>query len=484
MVNTQIDFFLEKSVTHLNPLTNQYTDFMRTYVVLLAVFLFLTLVPPGMAALEVSVTPATASAPPEGIASYDLIITNTGDAIDNVSVTMSGPHLEWFQSGSFLLAPVPAKGIFAAKVILYPVGMLFGRFPYTVNVDSYLNSSSRASASFALDVAYNGNEDLLSVTAALRGDRIVLSFVAAAPRKAVLPITVKIRNAAKIVGEFSIQEEVENIKTFEKTITLQKSLPVGTYVVEASLSGSSDKKTASLVVEPFRKVVTEEATIKGSWYDEVIITVTNTGNVQEEKYVLNYPVPADRLTGFVTATEGCVMAGTEKTCSFALPPLAPGETARVVYRIEYWPSLAGFAAGGVLLALVAGFGVVASTRPRIIKKAVRRKGDITHVMLEVHSPRLREARAVMVRDFVSPMAEVQYREFESLKPVIRKTEAGTELIWKLGDMKAREQRILSYKVKPLVEGQLKMPRAYVKYSTADEKRYQLFSRGLTVFSNR
>ena len=64
--------------------------------------------------------------------------------------------------------------------------------------------------------------------------------------------------------------------------------------------------------------------------------------------------------------------------------------------------------------------------------------------------------------------------------MIRKTEEGTELIWKIGDMKAKEHRILSYKIKPLVGGQVKLPKAYMKYSTSDEKRYKLFSRQLTI----
>ena len=84
-----------------------------------------------------------------------------------------------------------------------------------------------------------------------------------------------------------------------------------------------------------------------------------------------------------------------------------------------------------------------------------------------------------MRDFVSPLAKVA-REFEHTKPIIKKSEAGTELIWKIGKMKPREVRVLSYKIKNLVEGNLKMPKAYVRFRDNNGNRVRIYSGHLTI----
>ncbi|MEM5812120.1 MAG: hypothetical protein QW286_00200 [Candidatus Aenigmatarchaeota archaeon] len=48
-------------------------------------------------------------------------------------------------------------------------------------------------------------------------------------------------------------------------------------------------------------------------------------------------------------------------------------------------------------------------------------------------------------------------------------------------MKPREERILQYKVKPLVHGHLKMPKAHLKFSSGkDEKKLRVFSNAITL----
>jgi hypothetical protein len=82
---------------------------------------------------------------------------------------------------------------------------------------------------------------------------------------------------------------------------------------------------------------------------------------------------------------------------------------------------------------------------------------------------------------VSPLAQVLHEEIESTKPVIRRLEQGTELIWKLGEMKPREERILQYKVRSLVHGSLKMPGAHLKFTAGKgEKKIKLSSNGITL----
>ena len=67
-----------------------------------------------------------------------------------------------------------------------------------------------------------------------------------------------------------------------------------------------------------------------------------------------------------------------------------------------------------------------------------------------------------------------------VKPMIRKSEAGTELIWKLGDIKPKETRIITYPVKALVQGSLKMPKAYIRFNKPNGRLKRIFSRPVVI----
>jgi len=121
------------------------------------------------------------------------------------------------------------------------------------------------------------------------------------------------------------------------------------------------------------------------------------------------------------------------------------------------------------------------TAPRIKKRHISSKGTTHTIALEIKNPFSRKnLRNVIIRDWVSPLAKVIHQEFDSLKPIIRRTEAGTELIWKLGDLIGKEERIITYKLQSFVEGQLKMPRAYLRYRDDSGKGSKVFSKGVVV----
>jgi rRNA processing protein Gar1 len=69
-----------------------------------------------------------------------------------------------------------------------------------------------------------------------------------------------------------------------------------------------------------------------------------------------------------------------------------------------------------------------------------------------------------VRDFVPAVATVVER-FDTLRPTLRKVTGGTELIWTLDSLRSGEERVLNYRIRPVVDiiGTLKLPVAYVKY---------------------
>ena len=89
---------------------------------------------------------------------------------------------------------------------------------------------------------------------------------------------------------------------------------------------------------------------------------------------------------------------------------------------------------------------------------------------------------MIVKDRITPLAKVD-EDFEGPKPVVLKSESGTELIWRLGSINPRSDSVLlTYKVNPIIEAKLKMPRAYLAYRNDDDKKFRVFSKPL-VFDN-
>ncbi|MFH1294712.1 MAG: hypothetical protein ABIH90_02105, partial [Candidatus Aenigmatarchaeota archaeon] len=155
-----------------------------------------------------------------------------------------------------------------------------------------------------------------------------------------------------------------------------------------------------------------------------------------------------------------------------------GEERRIIYTVEHWPNYAKYAAGLIILVLIGTYSAGEITKPRIKKKVVKRSNGTHTVILEIKNP-IKELDSVIIRDFVSPLARV-HKSFEHLKPVSKTSDAGTELIWKIGKMKPREERVLSYRMKPLVGGELKMPKAYLRFRNNKGERIRVFSKHLMI----
>ncbi len=213
-----------------------------------------------------------------------------------------------------------------------------------------------------------------------------------------------------------------------------------------------------------------------------MISITNDGNVVEKDYSFQQKTPLDPMTGMMTKPAGnCRDEEGVMVCNYIVGDIKPGTTARVSYMVSYWPAFNGYIMLTVIIIGLVLFSFLRVTTPRILKHHSKRGEDMHNIFIQVTNPFFHKLNDVVVRDWVSPLAQVLHEEIESTKPVMRRLEDGTELIWKLGEMKPREERILQYKVRSLVHGSLKMPGARLKFTTdRGEKRIKLASNGITL----
>jgi hypothetical protein len=221
-----------------------------------------------------------------------------------------------------------------------------------------------------------------------------------------------------------------------------------------------------------------EKLVANVMFGVVTVTYKNLGNIDEKDYATQETLPKTTITGFITTPRGCEEGLIDKTCTYVIPELRPGATAQVSYRVEYWPYYVQIAAVAIIIFIVAGFSFLRAAKPSIGKSSVMKSVNIHSVILEVKNPFLHHLKDVVIRDWVSPLANVIREEAGTLKPVLKRSGAGTELIWKLGEMRPKEVRYLSYKIKTLVEGNLKMPRAYARFRAPKSGRSKVYSKFL------
>lgn len=123
--------------------------------------------------------------------------------------------------------------------------------------------------------------------------------------------------------------------------------------------------------------------------------------------------------------------------------------------------------------------------PKIIKKH-RHRGPITKekeilVSLEVKNRTIHEVKEVLIRDIVLSIAKV-VEKFDTLKPMMRQTSVGTELRWKIDSLKPGEERLITYRIKPIVETaqSLDLPKAHARYMDRKKIKRIIASKSVLV----
>jgi len=421
--------------------------------------------------VQIEINPVKLQVRQNELAIFDFRIINNQDKKDSFLINFDGPHLEWKMPGH-LLTVVEANSFKESKIIFYPTEP--GSYSYRIFVTSFFNPGVEAEKTIYLEVAPQ-NIGIRSFDISLDG-KLNVDMTLISPEKTEATIELIIENMdGKVVKYFVYHESIDGVKKISKSLAVNDLL-AGNYVIK--LKAGDDIKEKSFYIEPVHNILEVTKRVPGPFYDEIIILVENQGNIVEYNYGHKEEVKADSFTGFVTRPKKCQTIGEKVVCEFLISELKPGEVKKIVYRIEYWPIYARYAAAILILTIIVLFSYPKVTRPKIKKMHIKKSKNVHRIIIEVKNP-FKEVKSVIIRDFVSPLAKVVH-EFDHVKPIIKKSEAGTELIWKIGRMKPKEVRVLSYKIKSLVEGNLKMPKAYIRFRDDKGRRIRVYSGHLII----
>jgi hypothetical protein len=414
--------------------------------------------------------------------SFLFTITNSRALSDRIGLEVSGEPVEWIESPPTNVFVQGQGGEADVSVNFFPSGESTGKFQYTVTVLPNRPSVETASDSETVTLNVIRPLDIEEFSVTKSGNELIMNILLNSKdsRDAEMSF-VMINSRGEFLRRFSLEATVDGPTLIVENVPLEEDMLAGDYDVIVSLAGTPVETECMFTVMPIHRVTEYVEKTSTPLYDDFKVTIVNEGNIKETEYVSYQVVPSnDWVTGFVTEPTGCSTGANGKTCRYSFQDLDPGEVVTLEYRLDYTPVYAGYGILLVTIFLVVMITMRRATAPVIIKRHVRKSGGKHHVVLEIKNPFYHNLSNTIVRDWVSPLANVLHNEITMLRPLIRRSDAGTELIWKLGDIKPRETRIITYPLKALLKGSLKMPRAYIRYNKPNGKLKRIFSRGIVI----
>jgi hypothetical protein len=411
---------------------------------------------------------------------FRLTISNNQDYDDIFQIILSGEHLEW-NMPEFIAKKVHAQSSESVEILLYPTGPNMGLFDFTASAQSLSNPDVKASAKFLVNIPYLAAVKDFSASAS--GNSVNFYAILKTPEEKSLKGEFSLKDSSgRTVGSVPFSETVNGEKEIKGALVPTERLLAGTYTAYITIDGTPISRNSSFTVQPVRSISQKVEETTSGFSKEVVISITNEGNVVERNYAFQQKTPLDAMTGMLTKpADNCREEEGVMVCNYIVNEIRPGNTAHVSYAVSYWPIFNGYLLLTVIVISLVMFSFLKVTTPRIIKHHSKKGEDRHNVFIRVSNPFFHKLNDVVVRDWVSPLAQVLHEEIESSRPAIRSQEDGTELIWKLGEMKPREERILQYKVRSLVHGSLRMPGAQLKFTAGKgEKKIRLVSNGITL----
>ncbi|MBL7160499.1 MAG: hypothetical protein ISS93_01465 [Candidatus Aenigmarchaeota archaeon] len=439
----------------------------------LVVFIVFLLFLPLVQGLEINVTPENLAARSGEDVALSVIIYNNNNIADSFTISVMGDRIWWYQLGVFFIEVPP----FESREIplkFYPVTDVYSDYKFDVSVTSYTVPDLNASKPLTITVV--PPLFLTSLETKRDGRELVVALGVDSFGESDVDIVFEVTGPMGDVASASFAGKISGKQKIEKIIQLPeipKLLP-GEYKVRAIMGGNV--LLAAFQVEPII-VFETTVTVKSSPFSvEKVTEATSHSNVLST-LKLEEPFPSgDFVTGSILAS-GLQETENQKTYSYELH-LQPGESKEYTTVVHRWPVLLNLVAVVIVVAVLGMLTARKYTGPRIRKKYKRGK-KLTSVVVGVKNA-YSDARNVIIRDWVSPLARVETGEFETVKPVIRRSDAGTELIWSLGTMKPREERLLGYKIKPLIQGNLRMSKTSMRYKNKKGETRRIHSKPLFI----
>lgn len=296
-------------------------------------------------------------------------------------------------------------------------------------------------------------------------------------------LTTKILKDNLLIKKFdeTISMEPSSIKTLTQLLPVKITHAHGDYdivvTIRDSLNEFLDEEKSSFKIERVYDVVEQKTVEYGLFYSMVRVDVTNRGNVFQSNFSVEESIPI--ILGYFFYPEVEPVSEIRKdnriVYTWRIESLDPDETRTIGYQLRFFNIILGT----IIVTILVIVSFYLFLKPTLVKKYaelfVGEKENI--VSLYIKNRGRKAIKNIVIKDFVPALARV-VRKFDTLVPEINRKDIGTELTWKIDKLKPREERILTYRIKPIIEvlGELKLPKAYFTYETKKGKKKKVVSK--------
>lgn len=443
--------------------------------VLLVLFLFFVLLPVVSAeSFQLSIEPEKTEVHSGTFFTVDIIAKNLENKEHDLIVAVRGDRPWWWQYGqrTYLL---PEAGEVRMTQGFFPVDAEKGEYNFVFEVGSFKFPDLKMNVPFTVVIL--PDVYLAGLEAMREADEVTATIEVDVVDDMEVDFSVDIISGDIISSHVFSQKLSKGKQKFDKSFSLlpRSDYIPGSYMLRVKFE--DQMLEAGFTVEPVVMFDVETRTTTSLFSEETLTIVKNVGNVKGTFERKDSFSTGDWVTGDFVAPDVKAVGG-ENEITHSLP-INAGETQVFSVARQIWPVYVYL---GIVVLVIAVSGNMTGgryTRPKILKRYRRRGRGMTSIVLGVKNT-FSPAKKVIVRDWVSPLASVVMGEFESIKPVMRRSEAGTELIWSLGDMRPGEERLISYKIRPIIQGNLKLSRASLRYNVRSGESRRVYSNTVSI----
>lgn len=276
----------------------------------------------------------------------------------------------------------------------------------------------------------------------------------------------------KIRAEVPVVEAGRGKAVSEK-ITFDRYLAHGEYTVTAKVVDDIGdvlaQKSASITIEEKSELRQETTSENRMLSKSVTLRGTNSGNIQDTIELKDSGTGFLALYSFERQPAKIEYSGSRKVFTWTCE-LGPAESCTVKYQVDYWL---------IVVAVVVVFGIAyviytVSEQPYIHKRVVKK--DKEHAVHIIVKNRSRKAlQNVQVIDNVPEVVSVVAGSLSpAIKPAAKSKRGGMELTWTFSRLAPGEERVISYRVRPVVMvlGKIRLPKARIFAIDSSGKKYE------------
>jgi len=424
---------------------------------------------------------AELSAPTEIIAVYigqvnqaEIVLRNTKDVTD--SFTLSAYPSQWISFDRYGITLGPGEATAIVMRIEPPRTAEKGLFEIAITAKSVLTNESTSIAilldlrrEFDLFISKSSlNKQILKLGDNLIVNTAITNLNKQTPRNVI--ITTSIFKDNLLIEKFDdeITVDPDSSQTISNSIGIKNTLVFGNYKIKVQLEDKLnrvlDEKELFFTVQKLEDFSKERTSQFGLFYLTTVVKVANIGNTPDSTYLVSESLPSYFGNFFFPEIEpkSEEVKGNRIVYTWEVTGLDPGQSATLVYQVRFTGVIATVLAIALGLYLFNYFYY----KPHVMKKHPPLVGvpkeEVVH--LHVRNRSRHEIKNITVKDRVPQLARV-VKKFDTVTPQIKLTTRGTLLTWKIDKLGPGEERILSYRIIPVMEvpGGIKLPKAHFSY---------------------